>query len=60
MSNELIVVILLIPCYICLAYILKKISTYANGYSKGFNDAKRFYERHNESGDKEWYLESAL
>lgn len=45
---ELIVVILLIPSYICLAYILKKLLTYMNGYIKGFNDAKRFYESHKE------------
>lgn len=44
MSIELIVVILLIPSYICLAYVLKKLLTYTNGYIKGFNDAKRFYE----------------
>lgn len=43
---ELIVVILLIPGYICLAYTLKQVATYTNGYIKGFNDAKRFYESH--------------
>lgn len=46
MTFELIVVILLIPSYICLAYTLKKLLTYTNGYIKGFNDAKRIYESH--------------
>jgi hypothetical protein len=43
---ELIVAILLIPSYICMAYALKKLLTYTNGYIKGFNDAKRIYENH--------------
>ena len=51
MLIELIVVILLIPSYICLAYALKKLLTYTNGYAKGFNDAKRIYD--NYKADKE-------
>ena len=46
MTIELLVTILLFPSYICLAYVLKKLLTYTNGYTKGFNDAKKFYESH--------------
>lgn len=50
-----IVAVLLIPSYIFMVIVTKRLFTYINGYAKGFNDAKKLFEIEQENKVAEMY-----